>query len=93
MGEYVRVIPEGILMSFFGHPDEIEEDPWAPTFRFGGSSGTLVGKQQDHPRWNADGNSTVGGLVMPSSAQEWIDACKRKFGDPPADCEWGILKD
>jgi hypothetical protein len=25
--------------------------------------------------------------------QEWIEQCKKNFGDPPADAEMGFMKD
>ena len=46
------------------------------------------------PRWNATGRAM--GLVCcggPPEIQEWIEACKKKFGKPPDDLQYGFMKD
>ena len=46
------------------------------------------------PRWDKTGHAF--GSVMAGGPQEmddWIEECKKNFGDPPADAEKGFMKD
>lgn len=45
------------------------------------------------PRWNASGESLVGGFIMPPECKEAIEELKKKYGKPPDDLEWGYMKD
>lgn len=62
---------------------------------FGGSKmGTWWVRSEKDPRWNNSGRSE--GLVCnggPQQMQDWIERCKKEFGDPPEDCEKGFMKD
>jgi hypothetical protein len=45
-------------------------------------------------RWNKSGRAA--GLVMlggPQEMQDWINECKKEFGNPPEDCTCGFMKD
>lgn len=51
-------------------------------------------RSKKDPRWNADGRGY--GLVTgggPQEMQDWIEECRKKYGDPPDDCEHGFMKD
>lgn len=46
------------------------------------------------PRWSDSGRSAfVGGGVMPEDARKAIEAKTALYGPPPADLEWGYMKD
>jgi hypothetical protein len=52
-------------------------------------------KSESDPRWDGSGSSrSVGGFVIPAEAKAHIDGKKRELGcEPPADCEYGYMKD
>jgi hypothetical protein len=62
-------------------------------FKMGGMGTWEVSSKSD-PRWNKSGRA-VGSVVCggPQEMQDWIDECKKKYGDPPADAEKWFHKD
>lgn len=46
------------------------------------------------PRWNKSGRgvglASTGG---PEEMKQWIESCRKKYGEPPKDCEHGFMKD
>lgn len=61
---------------------------------FGSKEGTWWVHSEKDPRWNKSGRGqgfvTLGG---PDEMQNWIEACKAKYGEPPDDAEMGFEKD
>jgi len=47
------------------------------------------------PRWNCSGtaSSLCFSAGMPPEAQKALEEKKKELGDPPADLEWGGMKD
>lgn len=46
------------------------------------------------PRWNNSGRGY--GLVCnggPGELSEWIEKCKKEYGEPPKDAHMGFMKD
>lgn len=46
------------------------------------------------PRWNKSGRAE--GLCCeggPTEMKEWIDECRRNYGEPPDDATMGFMKD
>jgi hypothetical protein len=61
---------------------------------FGPKMGTWYVHSAADPRWNKSGRAE--GLVCLGGPQEmhnWINECKRKYGEPPEDAEMGFMKD
>lgn len=61
---------------------------------FGPKLGTWWVISKTDPRWDKHGRGY--GLVTtngPDECQEWIEECKKKFGEPPKDAEYGFMKD
>lgn len=44
-------------------------------------------------RWKASGSASVGGFSMPAECERRLSELKAEFGEPPADLEWGYMKD
>ncbi|MBA7604556.1 hypothetical protein ES703_11681 [subsurface metagenome] len=61
---------------------------------FGPKMGTWWVHSKSDPRWNksgrAEGLCCTGG---PQEMQDWIDECKRQYGEPPKDAKMGFMKD
>ena len=59
-----------------------------------GGEGTWWVRSRSDPRWNCSGRGygavTSGG---PGEMGEWIDRCKKEYGEPPEDAEMGFMKD
>ena len=56
--------------------------------------GTWSVSSESDPRWNKSGYNA--GLVTaggPSEMQEWIEHCKKEFGEPPEDARQSFMKD
>lgn len=61
---------------------------------FGPREGTWWVSSKSDPRWDKSGRGCGFALSGgPSEIQEWIDECKKNFGDPPKDAEYGFMKD
>lgn len=60
---------------------------------FGPSEGTWWLTSKADPRWNVSGRCGVGGFTMPREARNKLDELKSTLGEPPADLEWGYMKD
>jgi hypothetical protein len=61
---------------------------------FGPKMGTWWVRSELDPRWNKTGRGM--GLVCcggPTEFQEWIEECKKEYGNPPEDAECGFWKD
>jgi hypothetical protein len=65
---------------------------------FGDMIGPKMGswsiRSEKDPRWNKSGRAK--GLVCmggPQEMKDWIDECKKNFGEPPDDCECFFMKD
>jgi len=60
---------------------------------FGGEGTWWVSSESD-PRWNNSGRGwgaiSAGG---PREMGEWIDRCKKEYGDPSDDARMGFMKD
>lgn len=61
---------------------------------FGPKMGTWWVASKKDPRWDTHGRGyglvTTGG---PSEMSDWIEKCKKEYGEPPDDCECGFMKD
>ena len=45
-------------------------------------------------RWNTHGTADfIGGLKMPQECKQALKNLRQKYGEPPADLEWGYMKD
>lgn len=56
--------------------------------------GTWWLSSEEDPRWNATGHVDVlSVLVMPEEAEQALAKLKKEFGTPPADLEYGCMKD
>ena len=60
---------------------------------FGPKPGSWWIRCKSEPYWNASGTSYVGGFVMCPEAEEALEKLKELYGEPPADVEWGYMKD
>lgn len=61
---------------------------------FGAKPGWWCIESVSDPRWNKSGNSE--NIMFPlvcKEAQKWVDECKEKYGEPPADVECSQMKD
>ena len=61
---------------------------------FGPRAGCWYVQSVTDPRWNKSGRGM--GLVMsggPEELKEWLTECKTKYGEAPADCTMGFMKD
>jgi hypothetical protein len=61
---------------------------------FGPRMGTWYVSSQSDPRWNNSGRAS--GLVTedgPQAMKDWIEQCRRNFGEPPEDAVKGFMKD
>lgn len=61
---------------------------------FGPKMGSWYVNSRLDPRWNASGRSY--GLVClggPQDTHTWIEQCREKYGEQPADLEMGFMKD
>jgi len=61
---------------------------------FVGGMGTWCVESKSDPRWNNSG--TAFGAVAaggPPEMYEWIEKCKKEFGDPPPDCMKSFWKE
>lgn len=57
------------------------------------SEGTWYIRSESDERWNASGRAHVGGFMMPPEIEKKLEELKKKYGNPPQDCEWGYMKD
>ncbi len=55
--------------------------------------GTWWLHSKSDPRWNAEGQSVVGGLEMPDECRQKMEELKKTLGNPPRDLEFGYMKD
>jgi hypothetical protein len=60
---------------------------------FGPKKGSWWVRCESDPRWDKDGRALVGGFLMPKALEEYIEKKTEELGTPPADCEWGYMKD
>lgn len=61
---------------------------------FGPKPGTWYVSCPSDPRWNGSGHARVGLFSMPGAVVEHLNAKVQELGaEPPADCEWGYMKD
>ena len=61
---------------------------------FGPKIGSWSVHSESDPRWNKSGRAS--GLVCddgPPDMKAWIEKCKKKYGEPPADCFKSFMKD
>ena len=61
---------------------------------FGLKKGTWWVHSEKDPRWNKSGSGF--GLVIgggPREMHDWIEECKKKYGEPPDDATMGFMKD
>ena len=61
---------------------------------FGPKMGSWYVSCKSDPRWNKSGRAE--GLCCsggPQEMKDWIDECKKNFGEPPADAEQEFMKD
>jgi hypothetical protein len=61
---------------------------------FGPKMGTWAIHSDKDPRWNNSGRAE--GLVCeggPKGMQDWIEECRTKYGEPPADAIQSFWKD
>ena len=61
---------------------------------FGPKMGSWCVTSKSDPRWNNSGRSE--GLCCnggPQEMQDWIEECKKKYGEPPADATMSFMKD
>jgi hypothetical protein len=56
------------------------------------SEGAWFVNSEIDPRWNKTGECSVGCFDMPEPCKEWIEQCKKSFGNPPKDCKWSYCK-
>ncbi len=59
---------------------------------WGGNGGWQVHSETD-PRWNNSG--TAYGCVAtggPQEMKDWIEECRKKYGDPPPDATMSFMK-
>ena len=78
-------------MRLFGDTTEEEDDGLSSIF--GAQKGSWWVHCKSDPRWNGSGSSRVGGFTIPSDAAAHIARKKKELGEPPADVEWGYMKD
>lgn len=58
-----------------------------------GRSGTWWIRSVSDPRWNESGEADVVSLLaMPKQVKNAKRRLARRFGSPPADLEWGVMK-
>jgi hypothetical protein len=61
---------------------------------FGPKMGSWSVHSESDPRWNksgrAEGLCCMGG---PQEMKDWIEECKKKYGEPPADATMSFMKD
>ena len=51
-------------------------------------------RSKTDPRWNCNGEAgDVNGFSMSSAATKKIEELKKTLGEPPADLEYGCMKD
>jgi hypothetical protein len=55
--------------------------------------GTWFISSKSDPRWNASGKALVGLFGIPDEAKNKVAFLKLEYGEPPADLEWGYVKD
>jgi hypothetical protein len=61
---------------------------------FGPRMGTWWVHSKSDPRWNKSGRAE--GFAMcggPKEMQDWIEECKKKYGEPPEDATMEFWKD
>jgi hypothetical protein len=78
-------------MAFFGSSWNNNDEP---TSMFGPRKGTWAVSSKTDTRWNASGRAH--GLVCMGGPQDmytWIEECKTKYGDAPADLTTSFMKD
>jgi hypothetical protein len=56
-------------------------------------NGTWWLKSKIDSRWNASGDGWCGGFCMPSECEKELEKLKQLYGEPPADLEYGYMKD
>lgn len=82
-------------MAFFNlrdDDDEALEDKDGSMF--GPKPGTWWVQCPSDPRWDGSGHTRVGGFVQPKEATAHLANKEQELGmAPPADCEWGYMKD
>jgi|GEM_PF-4356105 len=74
--------------------DEDENYKSMGSMLFGPKMGTWSVHSDKDKRWNKSGRCP--GLVCmggPQEMQDWIDECRKKYGDPPDDCTREFWKD
>lgn len=77
-------------MRMFGDRDDHHEEG----SMFGPKMGSWYVSSKLDPRWNSNGRGY--GLVSmggPQDAHTWVELCKKKYGELPADLEMGFMKD
>lgn len=81
-------------MPFFGST-WFEDDPKTDEgSMFGPRPGSWWVTCPSDPRWDASGTARVGGFTMPDEVRQHLDTKQRELNmPPPADCEWGYMKD
>jgi hypothetical protein len=60
---------------------------------FGAKMGAWYVICKSDPRWNMQGDAE--GLCCgggPQEMRDWIDKCKKNFGEPPDDAKQGFMK-
>jgi hypothetical protein len=61
---------------------------------FGPVPGTWWIRSESDPRWSDTGSAQVGGFMRPSEVDRAIERLRKELGgEPPADLEWGYVKD
>jgi hypothetical protein len=81
-------------MGLLGHFRDEEDDRGIGARMFGPKMGTWSIHSEKDKRWNKSGRAP--GLVCgggPSEMQDWIEECKKKYGEPPGDCTMEFWKD
>jgi hypothetical protein len=61
---------------------------------FSAKMGTWYVESKSDPRWDKSGRGY--GLVStggPGEASDWLDYCRKQFGEPPKDTTMGFFKD
>lgn len=79
-------------MAMFG--SSWNEDRHEEGSMFGPKMGSWSVRSISDPRWNSNGRGY--GLVClggPQDAHTWVELCREKYGEPPADLVMSFMKD
>jgi hypothetical protein len=76
------------------HPESESNQDKEKYKMFGPKMGTWSVESKTDTRWNKLGRAL--GLVCengPKEMKDWIEECKKIFGEPPKDLTWSFFKD